>query len=98
MLDPLVYCLLRPKFGGISLDEAGDDCSKPKKFEICSNIFLLIAGFSMKHVGTICALGYVQASKQQRKFSTAASNLSFAAICDRTRLMTSRYFWLSYQN
>ena len=42
-------------------------------------------GFAMKHIGTFCALGYVQASKQQRKFSIAASNLTYAAICDRTR-------------
>lgn len=49
------------------------------------NILMFYLGFAMKHIGTFCALGYVQASKQQRKFSIAASNLTYAAICDRTR-------------
>ena len=39
----------------------------------------------MTHVGTFSALGYVQASKEQRKFSVAAPDLSFAAIVDRSR-------------
>jgi len=38
-----------------------------------------------QHVGTFNAFGYVQASKQQRKFSTCAPNLSFVAIADCTR-------------
>ena len=40
---------------------------------------------SWLHVGTFNAFGYVQASKQQRKFSTCAPNLSFVAIADCTR-------------
>lgn len=37
------------------------------------------------HVGTFNALGYVQAAKQDRKFSTCAPNMSFATLCDCTR-------------
>jgi len=40
---------------------------------------------SWQHVGTFNAFGYVQASKQQRKFSVCAPNLSFAAVADCTR-------------
>ena len=40
---------------------------------------------SWQHVGTFNAFGYVQASKQQRKFSVCAQNLSFVAIADCTR-------------
>ena len=40
---------------------------------------------SMDHVGTISALGYVQASKQQRRFTCISPNLAFAAIVDRCR-------------
>jgi len=40
---------------------------------------------SWLHVGTFNAFGYVQASKQQRKFSVCAPNLSFVAIADCTR-------------
>lgn len=37
------------------------------------------------HVGTFHAFGYVQASKQQKKFSICAPDLSYVAICDATR-------------
>lgn len=37
------------------------------------------------HVGTFNALGYVQAAKRDRKFSTCAPNMSFATLCDCTR-------------
>ena len=40
---------------------------------------------SWQHVGTFNAFGYVQASKQQRKFSVCAPNLSFVVIADCTR-------------
>jgi hypothetical protein len=40
---------------------------------------------SLSHIGTFSAMGYVQASKQQRKFSVAAPDLSYVAICDRSR-------------
>ena len=40
---------------------------------------------SWQHVGTFNAFGYVQASKQQRKFSTCAPNLSFVAVADCAR-------------
>ena len=37
------------------------------------------------HIGTFNALGYVQASKRDKKFLTASSDLSFAVLCDCTR-------------
>ena len=37
------------------------------------------------HIGTFNALGYVQASKREKKFLTASSDLSFAVLCDCTR-------------
>lgn len=40
---------------------------------------------SWKHMGTFNALGYVQASKRDRKFSTCAPNLSFAVMSDCNR-------------
>ena len=36
------------------------------------------------HVSTFNALGYVQASKRERKFSTASPNLRYAVISDCT--------------
>ena len=39
----------------------------------------------LNHTGTFSALGYVQASKEHRKFSVAAPDLSYVAICDRSR-------------
>ncbi|XP_038666297.1 nudC domain-containing protein 1 isoform X2 [Scyliorhinus canicula] len=35
-----------------------------------------------EHIGTFNALGYVQASKRERKFSTCAPNCSYAALCE----------------
>jgi len=40
---------------------------------------------SWQHVGTFNAFGYVQASKQQRKFSVCAPDMSFVAVADCTR-------------
>lgn len=37
------------------------------------------------HFGTFNALGYVQASKREKKFLTASSDLSFAVLCDCSR-------------
>lgn len=37
------------------------------------------------HVDTFNALGYVQASKENRKFTTCPANLKFVAISDCTR-------------
>lgn len=39
----------------------------------------------VEHVGTFSAIGYVQASKQQRKFTVASPNFSYVAICDVNR-------------
>ncbi|KAE8747262.1 hypothetical protein FOCC_FOCC005908 [Frankliniella occidentalis] len=44
------------------------------------------------HVGTFLAFGYVQASKQHRKFTVCPSDMSYAAICD-----TSRHIYLYRQ-
>ncbi|KAL5022512.1 hypothetical protein ScPMuIL_001667 [Solemya velum] len=38
-----------------------------------------------KHTATFNAFGYVQASKQQRKFSTCPPDCSYAVICDCSR-------------
>ena len=40
---------------------------------------------SWTHVNTFNALGYVQASKENRKFTTSPPNLKFAVITDCTR-------------
>ncbi|OQV21429.1 NudC domain-containing protein 1 [Hypsibius exemplaris] len=37
------------------------------------------------HVGTFSALGYVMASKRDKKFASCAPNMSFAALCDGDR-------------
>merc|ERR1712008_381322 len=39
----------------------------------------------LEHVDTFDALGYVQASKSQRRFTVAAPDRSYAAIIDRQR-------------
>lgn len=46
----------------------------------------------LSHVGTFLAFGYVQASKQQRKFTVCPPDMSYAAICD-----TSRHVYLYQQ-
>ncbi|XP_037549101.1 nudC domain-containing protein 1, partial [Nematolebias whitei] len=38
-----------------------------------------------EHVATFNALGYVQASKQDKKFATCAPNFSFASLCECLR-------------
>ncbi|XP_040578963.1 nudC domain-containing protein 1 [Lepeophtheirus salmonis] len=40
---------------------------------------------NLEHVATFSALGYVQASKQSRKFTVFAPNFTFAAIIDSSR-------------
>ena len=42
-------------------------------------------GIRLEHVDTFDALGYVQASKSQRRFTLAAPDRSYAAIIDRQR-------------
>ena len=37
------------------------------------------------HIGTFNALGYVQAAKQDRKFSTCAPDMTYATLCDCTK-------------
>ncbi|EEZ99920.1 NudC domain-containing protein 1-like Protein [Tribolium castaneum] len=41
--------------------------------------------FRLVHKGTLLALGYIQASKQQMKFFVASPDLSYAAICESTK-------------
>ena len=40
---------------------------------------------STKHISTFSALGYVQASKTQRKLTVSSPDLSYAAICEINR-------------
>lgn len=39
----------------------------------------------MKHEGTLNAIGYVQASKQQKKFIQCSPDMSYAIICEPQR-------------
>lgn len=41
-----------------------------------------LESWKLEHVGTFSAMGYVQASKQQRKFTACSPDLSYLAICD----------------
>ena len=43
------------------------------------------AGLSWNHVGTFNALAYVQAARQDKKFTVCPPSLKFAALCDCTR-------------
>ena len=40
-----------------------------------------------QHIGTFNAFGYVQASKQQRKFTSCPPSMSYVALCDCVRHM-----------
>lgn len=39
----------------------------------------------MKHQGTLMAFGYVQSSKQNRKFVTCPPNFSYSVVCEATK-------------
>lgn len=39
----------------------------------------------MKHQGTLMAFGYVQSSKQNRKFVTCPPNFSYSVVCEASR-------------
>ncbi|XP_035702684.1 nudC domain-containing protein 1 isoform X2 [Folsomia candida] len=45
----------------------------------------LLDSWTLEHVGTFSAMGYVQASKQQRKFTACPPDLSYLAICDASK-------------
>lgn len=50
--------------------------------------------WSLRHEGNLHALGYVQASKQQKKFINCAPDLSYSVICESHRhifLYRSKY-------
>ncbi|KAG5887854.1 hypothetical protein JTB14_005620 [Gonioctena quinquepunctata] len=49
--------------------------------------------FSITHEGTLLAIGYVQASKQNKKFTACPPNLSYTAICE-----TSGHLFIYKQN
>ncbi|KAJ8978119.1 hypothetical protein NQ317_014174 [Molorchus minor] len=49
--------------------------------------------FSITHEGTLLAFGYVQASKQNRKFSCCPPDLSYSVICE-----SSRHLFIYRQN
>lgn len=46
----------------------------------------------MKHQGTLMAFGYVQSSKQNRKFLTCPPNFSYSVVCEASKHI------LIYQN
>lgn len=39
----------------------------------------------IKHQGTLLAFGYVQSSKQNRKFITCPPNFSYSVVCEATK-------------
>lgn len=50
--------------------------------------------FDLRHEGTLNAFGYVQASKQQKKFMSCSPDLSYTVICEPERhvfLYKNRY-------
>ncbi|XP_072392868.1 nudC domain-containing protein 1 [Diabrotica undecimpunctata] len=49
--------------------------------------------FSITHEGTLLALGYVQASKQNKKFTVCPPDMSYAVICE-----TSGHLFIYRQN
>ena len=89
-------CCLKAGLGGrqvlFSATNPADD--EPPMFCIRHDIDALlwqpvlipVAGeFPCQHIGTFNALGYVQASKRDKKFISCNNNLTFAAICDCSR-------------
>ncbi|XP_039438673.1 nudC domain-containing protein 1 [Culex pipiens pallens] len=74
---PLFSLPLRPEFPpAIALRHDVDAC-----------LWLQQPGdeWSLRHEGTLHAFGYVQASKQQRKFLSCSPDLSYALICEAER-------------
>ena len=45
----------------------------------------LSADWNLRHEGTLNAFGYIQASKQQKKFLGCSPDLSYAIICEAQR-------------
>ncbi|KAL3269060.1 hypothetical protein HHI36_008143 [Cryptolaemus montrouzieri] len=43
--------------------------------------------FVLKHVASLLALGYIQASKRQKKFITCPNDTSYSVICESSRHM-----------
>lgn len=69
------FQISRHDVDGLIWQPETSECSKENK-----SIQLAI-----EHVESFAALGYVQASKQQRKFTVCSSDMTYAVIVDRTR-------------
>lgn len=41
----------------------------------------------MRHEGTLLAFGYVQSSKQQKKFTVCPPNMEYSVVCEASRHM-----------
>lgn len=76
---PLAMCLRHDVDGFIWQPDIPNTSESPLEIPTASQ------PISWQHVGTFNAFGYVQASKQQRKFSACAPGLSFVVIADCTR-------------
>lgn len=48
--------------------------------------------WAIKHKGTLNAMGYIQASKQQKKYMQCAPDMSYSVICESHRHV---FFYLS---
>ncbi|XP_062536808.1 nudC domain-containing protein 1 [Armigeres subalbatus] len=74
---PLFRVMLRPGYpDALALRYDVDGC-----------LWLQHAGtdWTLRHEGTLNAFGYVQASKQQRKFMSCSPDLNYAVICEAQR-------------
>lgn len=49
--------------------------------------------FNMQHIGTLLAFSYVQASKEQKKFTVCSPDLTYSVICE-----TNRHIFIYRQN
>ncbi len=54
----------------------------PEEIDCCGT---LLDSWKLEHVGTFSAMGYVQASKTQRKFTACPPDLSYLGICDASK-------------
>ena len=74
MINHFSICIYRHDVDGLAWEPLVSSQSKGKANSL-----------ALEHSGTFAAIGYVQASKQQRKFTCSASDLSYVAIIDRVR-------------
>ncbi|XP_065088501.1 nudC domain-containing protein 1 [Ochlerotatus camptorhynchus] len=74
---PLFRVMLRPGFpDALAL-----------RYDVDACLWLQQSGedWSLRHEGTLHAFGYVQASKQQRKFMSCSPDVNYAVICEAQR-------------